>query len=469
MSDATEGPDGGPEGPDGGPEGPDVDPAVDRAEVDLTDLDRFVDGFPHDVFACLRADAPVWWHEPTEHTPGDEGFWVVSRYDDVLAVATDAASFSTDGSLVRPTGGGTLIEDLPGGFGAGVLLNMQDDPRHQQIRKLVTPAVAPKALAAMEPELRGRAEQIVDEAVTQGDTCDFLVEIAAELPLQAIARLLGVPQEDRHQLFAWAETNLDHDDADPDEAARRSAEASAAMFEYATRLVAAKRSQPDDGMLSAVANGRIRCPVDGQAGTQADGRAGTLVRTQADTDVDAAADEPLADLEVQMFFSLLVAAGSETTRNTIASGLLGFMADPVQWQRLQDDRDLMPTAVEEMLRWASSTTYNRRTATRDTELAGQSIATGDKVTLWWGSANFDERQFLDPFTFDITRTPNRHLAFGHGAHFCLGANLARLEIRVLFDVLLDRFSAVEQVGPVEWTRSNKHTGIRHLPVRLVPR
>ncbi|MGZ4758125.1 MAG: cytochrome P450, partial [Acidimicrobiales bacterium] len=226
---------------------------------------------------------------------------------------------------------------------------------------------------------------------------------------------------------------------------RRAAEASAAMFDYAATLVAAKRADPDAGMLSAVAHGCIRGPDPG------------------------AADEPLADLEVQMFFSLLVAAGSETTRNSIASGLLGFMADPAEWQRLHDDRSLMATAVEETLRWASSTTYNRRTATRDTELGGQSIATGEKVTLWWGSADFDERQFPDPFTFDIARTPNRHLAFGHGSHFCLGANLARLEIRLLFDVLLDRFRSIEQVGPVEWTRSNKHTGIRHLPVRLLPR
>ncbi len=209
------------------------------------------------------------------------------------------------------------------------------------------------------------------------------------------------------------------------------------MFEYATRLMAAKREEPDDGMLSAVANGRIRCPLDGPGHDQPG-------HEQAGHEQ---ADEPLADLEVQMFFSLLVAAGSETTRNSIASGLLAFMADPMQWQRLHDDRSLMPTAVEETLRWASSTTYNRRTATRDTEIAGQPVAAGEKVTLWWGSADFDERQFPDPFTFDIARTPNRHLAFGHGSHFCLGANLARLEIRVLFDVLLDRFRAIEQNGP----------------------
>ena len=170
-----------------------------------------------------------------------------------------------------------------------------------------------------------------------------------------------------------------------------------------------------------------------------------------------------------MFFNLLIAAGSETTRNSIANGLRAFMAEPGSWSRLRSDRSLLPSAVEEVLRWTSATTYNRRTATHAVELAGQSIGEGDKVTLWWGSANFDERVFDDPYRFDIERDPNLHLAFGHGSHFCLGANLARLEIRLVFDVLLDRFASIEPAGPCEWTRSNKHTGLRHLPVRLVPR
>ena len=423
---------------------------MDLAALDLTDLDRFAHGFPHDAFRTLRKEAPVWWQAPTDHTPEGEGFWNLSRYDDVLAAATDAATFSSDGSAVRPTGGGTLIEDLPGGFAAGVLLNMMDDPRHQRIRKLVTPAVSPRSLAAMEEELAARTAAIVDEAAARGE-CDFLVDVAAELPLQAIARLMGVPQADRHRLFGWANATLDYDDRDLGESTARGQEASAAMFEYGTWLIEEKRRDPADDIISAVANARIPPGND---------------RTSTGT---GTSDQPLDELELQMFFNLLLAAGSETTRNSIAAGLLALMDHPEHWRALDADRGLLPSATEEILRVASSTAYNRRTATRDVELRGTTIRAGDKVALWWSSANHDEDVFEDPFRFDVRRDPNRHLAFGHGSHFCLGANLARLEIRLVFAALLDRFERVEQTGPVEWTRSNKHTGIRHLPVRFHPK
>ncbi len=433
---------------------------------DLTDLGLFAQGFPHEVFRELRRTTPVWWHEPTAHTPDGEGFWVLTRHDDILAAAADAATFSSDGSAARADrghGGGTLIEDLPGGFAAGVLLNMQDDPRHQRIRSLVTPAVTPRALAALEPELRTRAEQIIDVAVDKGDV-DFVLDVAAELPLQAIAQLMGVPQEDRHQLFAWANVTLDHDehrDADhgdqqerhPDrDGAGRLAEgvasdevlaANAAMFAYATDLVERKRRHPDDGIISRAVHGRIPGEHDG--------------------------DEPLSELELQMFFNLLVAAGSETTRNTITAGLIALVERPDQWRLVEHDRSLLPRAADEMLRWASSTTYNRRTATAPAVIRDQAIAPGDKVTLWWPSANFDEDVFGDPTAFLADRHPNRHLAFGHGSHFCLGAALARLEIALVFDTLLSNVRSVELTGVPEWTRSNKHTGFRHLPVRFHPR
>lgn len=401
-----------------------------RPAIDLTDLDSFAQGFPHDVFTELRREAPVWWHPPTEHTPDGEGFWVVSRHRDIVAIASDGETFSSHTGGGRQ-GGGTLIEDLPSGFAAGVLLNMMDDPRHQQIRKVVTPAVTPRALRAMEPELRARTESIVDAAVG-AESCDFLLDVAAELPLQAAARLMGVPQDDRHRLFEWANATLDYDGRELGEQDQRAAAASAAMFEYGTWLIDQKRSSPDDGIISAVV----------QAGF-------------------------LTELELQMFFNLLIAAGSETTRNSIAVGMLAFIEHPDQWEALRDDRSLLPSAVEEILRWASSTTYNRRTATRDVTVRDQDIAAGDKVTLWWASANRDEEVFPDPFHFDVTREPNRHLAFGHGGHFCLGANLARLEIRLVFEALLERVRACELTGPVEWTRSNKHTGVRHMPVRFL--
>jgi cytochrome P450 len=405
-------------------------------DVDLTDLDRFARGFPHDVFSRLRREAPVWFHPPTAHTPDGEGFWVISRHADVLAVATDARTYSSERGGARE-GGGTLIEDLPSGFATGVLLNMMDDPRHQKLRRLATSTVSPRALAVLEDELRGRTAAIVDAAVARG-RCDFLLDVAAELPLQAVARLLGVPQEDRHRLFAWANATLDYDGRDLGESDERTRAAQASMFEYGSWLIGEKRRAPGDDMLSAVLHGTID-------------------------------DAPPTELESLMFFNLLIAAGSETTRNSLAVGLLALIEHAPAWDALQDDPAIMPTAVEEILRWASSTAYNRRTATRDATLADQTIAASDKVTLWWSSANRDDTVFPEPFRFDVRRHPNRHLAFGHGNHFCLGAVLARLEIRLVLEALLARVERCALAGPVEWTRSNKHTGIRHMPVTLTPR
>lgn len=407
-------------------------------DIDLTDLDRFARGFPHDMFTCLRREAPIWLHPATAHTPGSEGFWVLSRYADIQAVAADPVSFSSAGGGTRD-GGGTLIEDLPLGFAAGVLLNMMDDPRHKHIRRLVTPALSPHALAILEEDLRTRTAAILDTVAERGG-CDFILDVAAELPLQAIARLLGVPQADRHRLFAWANATLDYDDRDLGGHTAKTQAASLAMFEYGTQLIEEKRRRPADDLLSAVIHGTL----DGTGGAQAS----------------------LTDLELQMFFNLLVAAGSETTRNSIALGVQALIEHPDQWRVVQQDRALLATAVEEILRWASSTPYNRRTATRDLTLGGHAIKAGDKVTLWWASANRDGAMFVDPFRFDIRRTPNPHLAFGHGVHFCLGANLARIEIRLILDGLLERFAEITLAGPVEWTRSNKHTGLRHMPVTL---
>jgi cytochrome P450 len=224
-------------------------------DVDLTDLDRFAHGFPHGVFAFLRQVAPVWFHPPTAHTPGGEGFWVLSRYADIQAAAADATTFSS-ATGGRRAGGGTLIEDLPAGFAAGVLLNMMDDPRHKRIRKLVTANVSPHTLAALETELRVRTMAILDAVAARGE-CDFLVDVAAELPLQAIARLLGVPQSDRHQLLRWANATLDYDDRDLGGQSAKAMAASAAMFEYGARLIAEKRRSPAADMLSAVTHGRI--------------------------------------------------------------------------------------------------------------------------------------------------------------------------------------------------------------------
>ena len=407
--------------------------------MDLCDLDRFADGFPHDLFTELRREHPVWFHPATPNVPGGEGFWVLSRYADVLAAASDSATFSSVSGGDRD-GGGTLIEDLPIGF-SGALLNMTDDPFHQRFRSLLTPSVSPRAVAAMESDLRARAADIVDGALERGRV-DLLVEVAAELPLQAAATLIGVPQADRAQLVDWADATLDHVDRDLGGSSAAAADAAAAMFAYGDELIARRREDPGEDLLSAAVHGTVE---------------------------DSGERRALRHDELQLLFSLLVAAGTETTRNTIAVGVAELARHERSWATLAADPARVPVAVEELLRWASSTPYNRRTATRDVEVGAQLVRAGDKVTLWWASANRDEGEFRDPFHFDIARTPNRHLAFGHGSHFCLGARLARLEIRVLLEELLARVAAVVPLGPIEWTRSNKHTGVRHLPVELVAR
>jgi cytochrome P450 len=405
-------------------------------DIDLTDLDRFAAGFPHHVFDELRRESPVWFHPPTAHTPGGEGFWVFSRYTDIVNAAADAATFSSETGGSRKAGG-TTLEDMAREWAIGVLLNMMDDPRHGKFRRLLTPSVAPRTLAALEKDLRSRADRIIDEALAKTD-CDFLVDVAAELPLQAVAQLVGVPQEDRHQLLNWANVTLDYEDREVGEATARTQQASAEMFAYGTTLLERKRREPADDLLSVVSHELI----DG---------------------------EPLTDMEQHMFFSLIIAAGSETTRNSIAIGTLALTEHPDAVETLREDRPRLPNAVEEVLRWASSTPYNRRTATRDVEIGGQQIRAADKVTLWWASANRDEAVFTEPYTFDIARNPNPHLAFGRGTHFCLGAALARMEIRVVLEALLDKVGEVSVTGPVEYVRSNKHAGVRHMPVHLTPR
>ncbi len=415
--------------------------AVDLAEVDLCDLDLFIDGFPDDVFATLRAAAPCWWQEPSPHTPDGVGFWVLSRHADIAAAAADAARFSSE-RAPGADGGGTIIQDLPYGFAPGVLLNMTDDPRHHRIRRLLTPAVAPRALATMAPELRARARRIVD-AIADRRACDFLTEVAVELPLQAVAALLGIDETDRHMLLGWSSTILDYEGRELGETSEGAAASAASLSAYATELVASRRRRPGDDLLSTLVGAEVE---------DADGR-----------------PSPLSELDLVMFFNLMVAAGSETTRNSIALGMVALIEHPDQLSDLTRDRSLMDGAVEEILRWTSATLYNRRTATVPFELHGRMIAVGDKVTLWWPSANRDEAVFDRPFDFDIRRSPNPHMTFGHRAHFCLGANLARLEIAVLFDELLDRLCNFELTGRVERVRTNKHAGVWRVPLAFSER
>ena len=401
------------------------------AQIDFTDLDNFASGFPHSLFAVHRREAPVYWHEPSEHTPDGEGFWSVATYAETLAVLRDPATYSSVTGGSRPYGG-TLLQDLAI---AGQVLNMMDDPRHSKIRRLVSSGLTPRMIRRVEDDLRARARRLLD-AVEPGVPCDFVVEVAAELPMQMICILLGVPESERHWLFHAIEPQFDFGGSRKASVGQISVEeAGSRMYAYGQELIASKRVTPTDDMLSVVANATVD-------------------------------DNSLSDLELYLFFSLLFSAGAETTRNAVAGGLLALADHPSQFDALRADLGLLPTAVEEMVRWTSPSPSKRRTATRDVELGGCFIQAGQKVQIWEGSANRDSLVFDDADVFDIARKCNPHLGFGQGVHYCLGANLARLELRVLFEELLDRFWSVQVLKPVEWTRSNRHTGIRHLVVEL---
>jgi cytochrome P450 len=403
---------------------------VTLAGIDFTDLDNFASGFPHSLFEVHRREAPVYWHPATENTPDGEGFWSVATYAETLAVLRDQETYSSVTGGSRPFGG-TLLQDLSI---AGQVLNMMDDPRHSEIRRLVSSGLTPRMITRVEDDLRVRARRLLD-SISSGEPFDFVVEVAAELPMQMICILLGVPESERHWLFEAIEPSFDFGGSRKASITRLSVEeAGSRMYAYGQELIAAKRASPSDDMLSVVAN--------------------------------ASLDTPVSDVEVYLFFNLLFSAGAETTRNAVAGGLLALADNPDQLSVLRSSLDLLPTAIEEMVRWTSPSPSKRRTATRAATLGGQSIEPGQKVLVWEGSANRDALVFDSPDTFDVTRKPNPHLGFGQGVHYCLGANLARLELRVLFEELLSRFSSVQVVKPVEWTRSNRHTGIRHLVVEL---
>jgi cytochrome P450 len=403
-------------------------------EIDLTDLDHFANGFPHDLFAIHRREAPVWWHEPTENTPDGEGFWSVATHAEALEVLRNPEIYSSERGGDRAYGG-TLIQDLPV---AGRVLNMMDDPRHARIRALVSRGLTPRMIHRVEDDARRRVGRLLD-TVEDGVPFDFVREVAAELPMQMICLLLGVPPDDRYWLFEAVEPGFDFKGSRKSfELDYGASDAQQRMQDYGRELIEKKRRQPADDMLSIVVGARL----------------------------DDADPPQLTDEELYAFFSLLFAAGSETTRNAIAGGLLALIERPDQLERLCADPSLVPTAIEEIVRWTSPSPSKRRTATCVTKLRGTEIAPGDKVVIWEGSANRDEHAFERPMEFDITRAPNPHLGFGHGLHYCIGASLARLEIRVTLEELLPRFSDYRLVEPVEWTRSNRHTGIRHLVLEL---
>jgi cholest-4-en-3-one 26-monooxygenase len=404
------------------------------ADINLWDKDRFVEGVPHDWFETLRREAPVYWHRGDPSFDGAQGgagpFWCVTGYDDVVTVNRDNATFSSAERLVfmwDPDDANLEQQRL-------LMLNM-DPPLHTRYRRLINKGFTPRMVSELESTMRKRTSEIIDRVAEKGE-CDFVTEVAAELPLQVIADLMGVPQEDRHKLFEWSNRMIGADDPEYGITEEIAQHASMELYAYASQLAEQKRANPKDDLIS--------------------------VLTQSEV-----GGEHLSDLELDLFFLLLSVAGNETTRNLISHGMVDLLQNPDQLEKVRQNRALLPGTVEEMLRYASPVMHFRRTATSDVQLGGQEIKAGDKVVIWYISANRDEKVFKDPYRFDIERTPNEHVAFGGGGpHFCLGANLARMEINVMFEEVLDRLDDIELAAPVSRLRSNFINGLKHIPLKF---
>ncbi len=407
-------------------------------DVNLLDPVTFESGVPHAYYAWLREHAPVRWHEgrpgrelfPGRFEPEQRGFWVVTRYEDVVHVSKNHALFSSErGSAVNAD-----MPEMELALFRQQLIHM-DPPRHSKLRNLVNRGFTPRMIGQMEPHVRELAREIVDKLAGKSG-CDFVTAVAAELPLLVIAELLGVPREDRWKLFTWSNRLIGADD--PDYGSPVDAQlAVMELFQYGSWLADQRRAEPKDDIVSKL----VHADVDG---------------------------EKLGGLDFNMFFFLLVIAGNETTRNAISGGMQALCEHPAERARLIARPELLETAVDEIVRWVTPVMQFRRTATRELSLGGQKIRENDKVVMYYGSANRDPRAFADPERFDVARDPNPHVGFGIGVHFCLGASLAKLEMRIMFEELFRRVPDLELCGPVTRLRSNFINGIKSMPVRFTP-
>jgi cholest-4-en-3-one 26-monooxygenase len=401
------------------------------ADIDLLDLDRFQRGEHDQMFARLRRDCPVYWHEH----PQGAGFWNVTRHADVVAVNRSWQKFSAE------LGGVGILNpeeiDPTTTHRGGSMLGM-DPPKHTRYRMLVSKGFTPRMVAMLEVALHERCRLIVDSVIERGE-CDFVVDIASELPLQTIAEIMGVPQHDRQKIFDWSNQIIGS--TDPEYATGSPREASRELFAYASRLADERRAEPADDIITKL----IEAEVDGSH---------------------------LTELEFGAFIQLLAVAGNETTRNATNWGMYALMEDPDAYRALADhidDDEYCDRAVEEVLRFASPVMQFRRTATEDTQIGDQTVRRGDKVVMWFASANRDEEVFDEPFRFDITRDPNPHVAFGGGGpHFCLGANLARIQLKLILREIVGRIPDMHRVGEIDRLRSNFVAGIKHMPVEFTP-
>jgi cholest-4-en-3-one 26-monooxygenase len=396
---------------------------------DFTDPDIYAERVPTEEFAEVRRAAPIWWNEQPLHVGGygDGGFWVVSKHRDVREVSLRSDVFSAAAKTVVPHFKPSV--DVEGQIAASKLsMLMMDDPEHARLRKIVSRGFTPRAVERLRAELDERAQRIAAEAATHSSG-DFVLQVARELPLQAIAGLLGVPLEDREKLFDWSNKMVGGDDPEFEE--YNSLGAVVELIGYAMELAAMKKEKPGEDIVSTL--------------------------------IDSEADGNLTEAEFGMFVVTLTVAGNETTRNSITQGMMAFTEFPEQWELFKAQRP--KTAADEIIRWASPITAFQRTALVDTELGGVKIKKGQRLVLFYRSANFDEDVFDDPYTFDIMRDPNPHLGFGGtGAHYCVGANLARMTVDLMFNAIADHIPDLTPVAAPERLRHSMINGIKHWQV-----
>jgi cholest-4-en-3-one 26-monooxygenase len=396
---------------------------------DFTDPDIYADRLPVDEFAEMRRVAPIWWNEQPDGVGGfgDGGYWVVTKHKDVKEVSRRSDVFSSLEKTALPRyKDGTVQAQID--TGKFVLLNM-DAPHHTHLRKIVSRAFTPRAVEQLRADLAERARQIVTAAAAEGKG-DFVEQVSCELPLQAIAGLMGVPQEDRMKLFHWSNQMVG--DMDPEFANNDAISASVELITYGMQMAAERSANPGEDLVTKL----VQADVDGHK---------------------------LSDDEFGFFVILLAVAGNETTRNSITQGMMAFTDFPDQWELFKRDRP--GTAADEIVRWATPVTSFQRTALVDTELAGVPIKKGQRVVMFYRSANFDEEVFEEPLRFNILRDPNPHVGFGGtGAHFCIGANLARMTIDLMFNAIADAMPDLTSLAKPERLRSGWLNGIKHWQV-----
>ncbi|GAA4291646.1 cytochrome P450 [Mycobacterium paraffinicum] len=396
---------------------------------DFTDPDIYAHRLPVQEFAELRATEPIWWNEqaPDAGGFGDGGYWVVTTHRDIRDVSLRSDVFSSATKSIVPR----YRDDLAAGqIEAGrASMIMMDDPEHSRLRKIVSRAFTPRAVERLRAELSERARRIVTEAAAAGSG-DFVRQVACELPLQAISGLLGVPQEDYDKLFDWTNNMIGGDD--PEFAGNDALTSAGELMWYAMQLAARKREDPGEDIIS------------------------TLIQADAE-------GQHLSEAEFGMFVVTLAIAGNETTRNSITQGMMAFTDYPEQWELFKAQRP--KTTADEIIRWATPITAFQRTACQDTELGGVRIGKGQRVVLFYRSANFDEEVFDDPYAFNVLRSPNPHVGFGGtGAHYCIGANLARMTIDLMFNALADDLPDLTPLANPERLRSSFINGIKHWQV-----